>query len=78
MSDSRLEGYALTLASDVGPRDGMGLELSAAGQPGAVLAEVFFCDADGSMTVSTFDNELPLAVIEALIEVAKRQLPPTR
>ena len=68
--------YELTRGSDVAERDGMYLEL-ADRSSGDVLAEVFYSDVDGTMTLSTYGNTLPLEVVEALIAEGRRLLPPT-
>jgi hypothetical protein len=58
------------LASDV-VRDGLGVELLSGDQ---VVAEVFRCDADHSLIITTFDNDVPLVAIEDLITVARERL----
>ncbi|MBB5773055.1 hypothetical protein HNP47_003075 [Brevundimonas vesicularis] len=64
------------MSSDV-QRDGMFLELSDGVIEHALLAEVFYADANGQMTLATFDNgSIPLEVVEWLISEAKRRLPP--
>jgi hypothetical protein len=63
--------YRFQVASDV-RRDGLGVELTDA--VGNVLAEVFRCDADNSLTVSLFSEELPFAQIEALVLMAREEL----
>jgi hypothetical protein len=67
-------GFHTVRGSDV-RRDGMYLELIEEGT-GDEVAEVFYSDATGQMSVSVFRPELSLPVIEALIERAKRELPP--
>jgi hypothetical protein len=44
---------------------------------GDEVAEVFYSDATHQMTVSVFQQELPLPVLELLIEKAKHDLPST-
>lgn len=68
--------YTTLLASDV-QRDGMGLELHwhAEGQDVAV-AEVFRSDADHSWTLNTFDCDVPVALIELLLQEARQRLAP--
>jgi hypothetical protein len=58
------------VASDV-VRDGLGLELLSGDE---VVAEVFRCDADHSLIITTFDHELPLVAIEELIAEARERL----
>ena len=60
-------------ASDV-IRDGLGCELATEG--GDVVAEVFRCDANLSITVTTFANEIPLDAMERLIDFARKRLEP--
>ncbi|OGA78190.1 MAG: hypothetical protein A2X72_03810 [Burkholderiales bacterium GWF1_66_17] len=64
------------MASDI-QRDGMGLEMhrTASGLD-AVVAEVFYSDANGSWTINTFDCDVPLELVEELIAEARCRLPP--
>lgn len=66
--------FGLTMFSSV-DRDGMALELTKGDDPCAV-AEVFYSDRFGEMTIDTKGNELPLASVEWLIAQAKLRLPP--
>lgn len=68
-------GYRTVCGSDV-QRDGMYLELIDE-STGDEVAEVFYSDATHKMTVSVFQQELPLHVVELLIDRAKQDLPPT-
>jgi hypothetical protein len=70
-----LPGYQTVRGSDV-QRDGMYLELIDQ-STGDEVAEVFYSDATHDMKISVFRPELPLRVVEALIEKAKHDLPPT-
>lgn len=63
--------YRYQVASDV-VRDGLGLEL--VDDRSNVLAEVFRCDADNSLTVSVFSEGLPFAEVERLVLMARREL----
>jgi hypothetical protein len=74
MSDL-LPGYHTVRGSDV-QRDGMYLELIDE-STGDEVAEVFYSDVTHEMSVSVFKPELPLPVVELLIEKAKHDLPPT-
>jgi hypothetical protein len=67
-------GFQTARGSDV-HRNGMYLEVIDEGT-GDEVAEIFYSDVTGEMTVSVFRAELPLQVVEALIERAKRELPP--
>jgi hypothetical protein len=63
--------YRFQIASDV-IRDGLGLEL--VDPIGKVLAEVFRCDADHSLKVSLFTDELPFPLMEKLVLMARSEL----
>ena len=63
--------YRYQVASDV-IRNGLGVELAAA--DGNVIAEVFRCDADNSLTVTLYVDAVPFAQIEKLIGMARRNL----
>lgn len=67
-----IDGYSLILASYVGKRDGMALELTRDG--GAVVAEVFEDDSTHVRTVSMFEAEVPLEAMEWLISSSKVSL----
>ena len=43
-----------------------------------VVAEVFYSDQNSEMTLTSFENDIPLEQIEQLIEAAKRKLPPIK
>ena len=73
MSDSGDE-YEWTRGSDV-DRDGMYLEVSSR-RTGELLAEVFYSDQTGKMTLTVFDINLPLPVVGDLVARAKELLPP--
>lgn len=67
-----IPGYRLILASSVGDRDGMALELTS--DDGRRLAEVFEDDESGRRTVTMFEPALPLEVIEWLLAEAASRL----
>jgi hypothetical protein len=52
-------------------RDGLGVELVAGD---VTVAEIFRCDADHSLIVTTFNNDVPLVAVEELIAVARARL----
>jgi hypothetical protein len=60
--------FTTQIASDL-TRDGLGVELL--DPAGEVIAEVFRSDANHTVTLSTFDNDVPLDAIEQLIERAR-------
>jgi hypothetical protein len=63
--------YRYQVASDI-IRDGLGVELTDA--EGTVLAEVFRCDADHSLKVALFHDDLPFLQIEKLVQMAREEL----
>lgn len=62
--------FHMQTASDV-QRDGLGVELISGDK---VVAEVFRCDADHSLIVTTFGHDLPLVALEELISFARDRL----
>jgi len=62
--------FDMQVASEV-IRDGLGVELLADGE---VVAEVFRCDANHSLVLNTFGNDIPLVEIERLISRARNRL----
>lgn len=66
--------YRVTMASNV-ERDGLALEIEEEAHPSR-FAEVFYHDESHEMTISTFGQAFPLAIIEELIALAKVRLPP--
>lgn len=65
--------YKFVLASIMGERDGMAMELH--GSDGRVLAEVFEDDQTKARTVSFYTSDpIPLRDIELLLDAARRDL----
>lgn len=64
--------FHLILASSVGNRDGMALELRHA--DGSWVAEVFEDDETKCRTVTLFEASVPLEALEWLLSEAKRRL----
>ncbi|MEC7120137.1 MAG: hypothetical protein VXW65_09585 [Pseudomonadota bacterium] len=64
------EPFQQQVSSDV-VRNRISVELLSGDQ---VVAEVFRCDTDRSLIITTFSNDLPLVVIEELIAVAREEL----
>ena len=62
--------FQMQVASDVA-RDGLGVELLADHK---VVAEIFRCDADHTLIVTTFGNDLPLIALEELVSFARERL----
>jgi hypothetical protein len=67
-----IAGYRLVLASSVGDRDGMGLELTR--DDGSRVAEVFENDDTGRRTVNVFERDVPFEAIEWLLTEARSRL----
>jgi len=65
--------FTTQVASDV-IRDGLGVELL--DSSGQVVAEVFRCDSDKTVVMTTFGNDLPLHAVETLLERARSRLDP--
>jgi len=65
--------YEVIAGSDPPESDGMYLELYEAAEQ---LLEVFYSDADGSMTFSAYRQDLPLVVVEWAIAEGKARLTP--
>jgi hypothetical protein len=65
--------WKVQLASDV-VRDGLGLELL--GEPHRVAAEVFRCDADHTVTIRVYEDDIPDDVLRELVERAPERLDP--
>ena len=66
--------YEIVRGSDI-DRDGMYLELSEKASRKNV-AEIFYSDKTRDFSISCFQPDLPLDLIESLINDAKRLLPP--
>ena len=68
--------YKFSRGSDI-VRDGMFLELTVANTtPVLQLAEVFYSDVTHQFVLTCFEPNIPLTVIETLIDQAKKLLPP--
>lgn len=63
--------FRYQVASDI-IRDGLGVELTDA--EGTVLAEVFRCNADHSLKVALFRDDLPFLQVEKLVQIAREEL----
>jgi hypothetical protein len=63
--------YQYQMASDI-VRDGLGIELL--DEYRNVVAEVFRCDANNSLTISLFSEEMPFTEVEKLLQMARREL----
>lgn len=67
--------YRQLIVSDLSRRDGMRLELYEGEEQ---LLEIFYSDADGTMTFTACRPDLPLAVVEWAIAEGRARLTPTR
>ncbi|MFT3887743.1 MAG: hypothetical protein QM713_06225 [Arachnia sp.] len=65
-------GYRLILASSVGERDGMALELTRG--DGFRVAEVFEEGESGRRTVTMFEADVPVEAVEWLLAEAATRL----
>ena len=74
----KIEGHEYTVlkGSDI-ERDGMFLELYLGREPkGRPLAECFYADADGSLSVTVYEARVPGAALAWLEGEGARMLPP--
>jgi hypothetical protein len=65
--------FQTQVVSDI-ERGGLGIELVPVG--GMAAAEVFRCDVDHTLSVTTFAEAVPLYALEMLIQRAKVELDP--
>ena len=65
--------YAAVRGSDI-ERDGMFLEIM--DRDMRPVAEIFYSDGVGRMSLTTFRADLPVEVVEWMIDHARRLLPP--
>lgn len=70
--------YRLVMGSDL-QRDGMFLELYEGAEANGeqALAECFFSDQDGSLSITEFVKSIPAAALAWLRAEGMRRLPPT-
>jgi hypothetical protein len=69
--------YSLVMGSDL-ERDGMFLELYAGPEAGgSPIAECFYSDVDGSLSVTEYQRGLPSTALDWLRSEGARRLPPT-
>jgi hypothetical protein len=65
--------YAILIASDV-VRDGLGFEVYRHGDTAQLVFEVFRDDGRRQFLVSQFEPNLPLSLIEYVVQVARAEL----
>lgn len=61
-----------TIASDVGDRDGIGIELEIDGE---MVLEIFRDDTKKTREVTLLRKDVPLALVEDAIAVFKKEIP---
>jgi hypothetical protein len=64
--------YDCTVCGDL-VRDGLYIEVRIGSLD---ILEIFYSDASGEMTVSFFEPDVPLPVVEWAISIARQRLPP--
>jgi hypothetical protein len=62
----------IIVASDVNPRDGIGVELY---DGDTLLVEIFRDDTERTRTVTVFQENVPLERMERAIELFKKEIP---
>ena len=72
MRSSSLKDYKIVIASDVHTRDGIGIEVW---QEDKMLIEVFRDDENKKYTISLFEKDLPLELVEEGIQCFKEEIP---
>lgn len=61
-----------TIASDVGDRDGIGIELEIDGE---MVLEIFRDDTKKTREVTLFRKDVPLTLVEEAIAMFKKEIP---
>jgi len=64
--------YRIIRASDVNPRDGIGVEIY---KEDDLLIEIFRDDTERTRTITMFKNEFSLEEMEGFIQIFKEQIP---
>jgi hypothetical protein len=72
METEFLEIQSYTIASDVGDRDGIGVEYYCHGK---MIMEIFRDDTKKTREVTLYEKELPLALVEKAIKIFKQEIP---
>lgn len=67
-----LADLKVIVASDVGERDGIGVEIYLGDE---ILVEVFRDDTQKSREVTLYKNDLPLEVVEQAISIFRKEIP---
>ena len=66
-----IDSHQIIVFSDVADRDGLGVELW---DGDSQLAEAFRDDTAGTFTFTTFDQDLPVVLVEEFLALARRRL----
>ena len=72
MKKPLLEDYEVIVASDVSERDGIGIEIW---KNNVLLLDIFREDTTKKFTISLFERDLPLELIEKSIIYFKKEIP---
>jgi hypothetical protein len=72
MKKPLLEDYEVIVASDVSERDGIGIEIW---KNNVLLLDIFRDDTTKKFTISLFERDLPLELIEKSIIYFKKEIP---
>ncbi len=72
MRSKSLKDYEVIIGSDVNERDGIGIEIWSKEQ---LLIEIFRNDKNEEYTISVFEKDLPLSLIEEAIKRFKKEIP---
>ncbi len=66
------EGFSVLVASDVGKRDGIGIEIY---QNDEIILEIFRDDTKKTREVNLYKQDVPLDLIEKSIEIFRKEIP---
>ncbi|CAA0295392.1 conserved hypothetical protein [Alteromonas infernus] len=72
METEFLEIESYTIASDVGDRDGIGVEFYCHGK---MIMEIFRDDTKRTREVTLYKKELPIDLVEKAIQIFKQEIP---
>lgn len=72
MNETKVQNFLWTIASDVGLRDGIGIELQIDDE---MVLEIFRDDTKKARQVTLYKSNVPLALLEESIDRFKREIP---
>jgi len=72
METEFLEIESYTIASEVGDRDGIGVEFYCHGE---MIMEIFRDDTKRTREVTLYKKELPITLVEKAIQIFKQEIP---